>query len=213
MATSEDLTRLFRQFNEIIKRVNNGSLNPSVVRRGLQDIIEKAGDTDPEVIEWHTEPKQQIQAATEIWGDSLVIPDIPAFTPETASEVLLLHVPDEWSTLWALAQGATLETGAHLTAAWVAFDPERGTGERPNVFASAEDAADAEIFSALIQFPEWPQSWRRQGSAPILHSKAEATIDGNLAIAVDSKGELTLTSRSSNHCHRNRANPSVRKLS
>jgi hypothetical protein len=42
---------------------------------------------------------------------------------------------------------------------WLAFDPEHGKGERPDSFWGQADLAASEVFSALIQFPEWSLAW------------------------------------------------------
>ncbi len=51
---------------------------------------------------------------------------------------------------------------------WLALDPERGKGERPYSFLGQTDTAASEVFSALIQFPEWSLAWFAGSSAPNL---------------------------------------------
>lgn len=51
---------------------------------------------------------------------------------------------------------------------WLAFDPEHGKGERPNSFWCQDNLAASEVFSALIQFPNWPLAWLNGASAPTL---------------------------------------------
>ena len=51
---------------------------------------------------------------------------------------------------------------------WLAFDPEHGKGKRPDSFWGQSNLAASEVFSALIQFPEWPLAWFNGASAPTL---------------------------------------------
>ena len=190
MTTIEQLVGIASQHNEIVKRVGNGSLDPAAVKRALQDIIE--GKLPPmqnwNPPTWWRTPEQQLTRARQLWPNA-VLPEPPkGFTPRTKSEVLLLHVPDSFDSLWDKVNAPTGYTKyrwegvksdkRNLRLApnkveftepvWLAFDPERGTGERPSSFWGQADLAASEVFSALIQFPEWPLAWLIGASAPNL---------------------------------------------
>jgi len=202
MATVEQLAGVTAQFNELIKRVVNGSLDPAAVRRALQDIIEGKLPTptwNPPTW-WHT-PVRQLMQARKLWPNA-VLPEPPKeFTPRTESEVLLLHVPDSFYSLWDKVVAPTGYTKyrwegvkadrANLRLApnkveftepvWLAFDPEHGKGERPHSFWGQADGAASEVFSALIQFPEWSLAWFNGASAPNL-SGYQLKYDGNWSL-------------------------------
>ena len=137
---------------------------------------------------WWRTPEQQLARARQLWPNA-VLPEPPAeFTPRTESEVLLLHVPDSFDSLWdkVLApEGYTKYRGEGVKSdkrnlrlapnkveytepVWLAFDPEHGKGERPDTFWGQTGIAASEIFSALIQFPEWSLAWFNGASAPNL---------------------------------------------
>ena len=102
MTTIEQLAGITSQHNEIVKRVGNGSLDPIAVRRALQDIIE--GKLPPmqnwNPPSWWRTPDQQLEQARQLWPGR-ELPEPPKeFTPRTKSEVLLLHVPDTFDSLW-----------------------------------------------------------------------------------------------------------------
>ena len=102
MTTIEQLAGITSQHNEIVKRVGNGSLDPTAVKRALQDIIE--GKLPPmqnwNPPTWWRTPEQQLARARQLWPNA-VLPEPPKeFTPRTKSEVLLLHVPDSFDSLW-----------------------------------------------------------------------------------------------------------------
>ena len=147
---------------------------------------------------WYVLPEQQLARARQLWPNA-VLPEPPAeFTPRTKSEVLLLHVPDTFDCLWdkvvapegytkyrwegVKADKRNLRLAPNkvefATAVWLAFDPERGKGERPDSFWGQADTAASEVFSALIQFPEWPLAWFNGASAPNL-SGYQLKYDGN----------------------------------
>ena len=147
---------------------------------------------------WYVSPEQQLARARQLWPNA-VLPEPPeGFTPRTKSEVLLLHVPDTFDSLWdkvVAPEGYTkyrrevikadkrnlrlapnkLEFAAPV---WLAFDPERGKGERPDSFWGQADTAASEVFSALIQFPDWPLAWFNRASAPNL-TGYRLKYDGN----------------------------------
>ena len=199
MTTIEQLAGITSQHNEIVKRVGNGSLDPVAVKRALQDIIEGKLPTltwNPPT--WWRTPEQQLERARQLWPNA-VLPEPPKeFTPRTKSEVLLLHVPDSFDSLWdkvVAPEGYTKYRWEGVKAdkrnlrlspnkreytqpVWLAFDPERGKGERPNSFWGQADTAASEVFSALIQFPEWSLAWFNGASAPNL-SGYQLKYDGN----------------------------------
>ena len=206
MTTIEQLAGITSQHNEIVKRVGNGSLDPAAVKRALQDIIEGKLPTltwNPPT--WWRTPEKQLDRARQLWPNA-VLPEPPKeFTPRTKSEVLLLHVPDTFDSLWdkvvapsgytkyrweedvkadkrnlRLAQDENGYTAKveYTQPVWLAFDPERGKGERPDSFWGQADLAASEVFSALIQFPEWPLMWLNGASAPNL-TGYQLKCDGN----------------------------------
>lgn len=151
---------------------------------------------------WYVSPEQQLARARQLWPNA-VLPEPPKeFMPRTKSEVLLLHVPDTFDSLWDKVVAPTKD-GVSYTKyrwegvkadkrnlrlspnkreytepVWLAFDPERGKGERPDSFWGQADLAASEVFSALIQFPEWPLAWFNGASAPNL-SGYQLKYDGN----------------------------------
>jgi|GEM_PF-4225057 len=138
---------------------------------------------------WWRTPEQQLERARQLWPNAVLPQGLPKqFTPRTKSEVLLLHVPDTFDNLWNLVDApdsyATCRWEGvksdkrnlrlapnkieYAEPVWLAFDPERGKGERPDSLWSQDDLAASEVFSALIQFPEWPLSWFTGSSVPNL---------------------------------------------
>lgn len=177
-------------------RIGNGSLDPIAVRRALQDIIE--GKLPPNPPTWWRTPEQQLARARQLWPNA-VLPEPPKeFTPRTKSEVLLLHVPDSFDSLrdkvvaptgftkyfWegVKADKRNLRLSPNkrefTEPVWLAFDPEHGKGERPDSFWGQADIAASEVFSALIQFPEWSLAWFNGASAPNL-TGYQLKYDGN----------------------------------
>lgn len=137
---------------------------------------------------WWRTPEQQLARARQLWPGR-ELPEPPEqFTPRTTSEVLLLHVPDTFDNLWSMVVAPTGYTKRRLPAVkadrsnlrlapnkreftqpvWLAFDPEHGRGARPNSFWGQADIAANEVFSALIQFPDWPLAWFNGASVPNL---------------------------------------------
>lgn len=203
MTTIEQLAGITSQHNEIVKRVGNGSLDPIVVKRALHDIIEgklpAIANWNPPT--WWRSPEQQLARARQLWPN-VVLPEPPKeFTPRTKSEVLLLHVPDTFDSLWDKVNAPTgytkyrwegvksdkrnlrLAPNKHeyTEPTWLAFDPERGRGARPDSFWGQDDCAASEVFSALIQFPEWSLAWFNGASAPNL-SGYQLKYDGNWSL-------------------------------
>ena len=188
MTTVKQLADIANQYNEIVNRIGSGALDPVDVKRALQDIIEGKLPTltwSPPT--WWRTPEQQLARARQLWPNA-VLPEPPKeFTPRTKSEVLLLHVPDTFDSLWdkVAPEGYTKYRWEGVKAdkrnlrllpnkreytepVWLAFDPEHGKGERPDSFWRQADIAASEVFSALIQFPEWLLAWFNGASAPNL---------------------------------------------
>lgn len=128
---------------------------------------------------WCRTAEQQLERATQLWP-GIILPEPPArFVPRTRTEALLLHVPDTFDNLWDKVvapfgyhkwRGANVKADKrHLRLApnkpeyadpvWLAFDPEHGKGESSLTFWGQPDLAGPEVFSALIQFPDWPMLW------------------------------------------------------
>lgn len=221
MTTTSQLTSITAQHNEIVKRLAHGSLDPLVVKRALQDIIEgKVVDDATRSVSapnesivtlgccgemiivsnryldsawaaprWYRGPKCQLARARQLWPNA-VLPQglLEVFTPRTKYEVLLLHVPDSFDSLWdkvgapagydKYRWGYTKSDRAHLRLSpskrpytqpvWLGFNPERGKNERPDSFWVQGDCAASEVLSALIQFPDWCLAWSVDSSAPNL---------------------------------------------
>jgi len=240
MTTIEQLAGITSQHNEIVKRVGNGSLDPAAVKRALQDIIEGKLPTltwNPPT--WWRTPEQQLERARQLWPNA-VLPEPPKeFTPRTKSEVLLLHVPDTFDSLWDKVVAPT-EDGVSYTKyrwegvkadkrnlrlspnkreytepVWLAFDPEHGKGERPDSFWGQADIAASEVFSALVQFPEWSLAWFNGASAPNL-SGYQLKYDGNWSrvpclLRWDVDRQLKLLVRWAGRRRGNWSSPSVRE--
>ena len=199
MTTIDQLVGIVAQQKEIVVRVGNGSLDPTSVKRALQDIIEGKLPTltwNPPT--WWRTPEQQLERARQLWPGR-ELPEPPeGFTPRTKSEVLLLHVPDtfdslvapiidgvgytkyRWEGVKADKRNLRLSPNKreYTEPVWLAFDPEHGKGERPDSFWGQADIAASEVFSALIQFPEWSLAWFNGASAPNL-SGYQLKYDGN----------------------------------
>jgi hypothetical protein len=189
MATIEQLVGITAQYNEIAKRVGNGSLDPISVRRTLQDIIEgKTPMTAWNPPSWWQTPERQLDRARQFWP-GVVLPDPPySFMRRTETEVLLLHVPDTFDSLWdkvVVPAGYTKDRSDSVKSdkrnlrlapnvpnriepVWLAFDPEHGKGKCPDSFWGQSNLAASEVLSALIQFPVWPFVWFNGASAPNL---------------------------------------------
>ena len=189
MITIKQLAGITSQHNEIVRRLGNGSLDPNDVKRALQDIIEGKlrviANWNPPT--WWRSPEQQLACASQIWPN-VILPEPPKeFMPRTKSEVMLLHVPDSFGFLWDKVNAPTGYTKycwdvmydkqnlrlapnkvEYTEPVWLAFDPEHGKGESPESFWVDAGLAASEVFSALIQFPEWPLAWFNGASAPNL---------------------------------------------
>lgn len=205
LAKIEKMARISSQYNEIVKRVANGSLDPDEVRKALQNIIEGNFAVPlTEALErtlfrdfpaWWVPPSKQMEKAFELWP-GVTIPGPPThFGPRTKTEVLLLHVPDTFNSLWdkvvapdgyAKSRWEDVRAGKrslrlapntceYTEPVWLAFDPGHGKGARPDSFWEESSRlgpdlrlAASEVFSALIQFPDWPLSWGNGAQTPNL---------------------------------------------
>jgi hypothetical protein len=110
--------------------------------------------------------------------------------PRTATEVLLLHVPDTLESLWdkvvppdgytkSRSDETVLSHGMYRLApskreytepVWLCFDSAHGRGERPDSLwvLGLPNLAVGEVLSAMIQFPDWPLAWFDRSFAPFL---------------------------------------------
>jgi len=240
--TIEKLAGITAQHNEIVKRVVNGSLDADDVREALQLIIEKQyllvthrlpKQWRPPT--WYVSPERQLERARQIWRGR-ALPEPPnAFTPATATEVLLLHVPDTFSNLWnkivvpeghfkAYEEGLKTDRQnlrpapnkrVYAEPVWLAFDPEHGKGKRPDMLWNQDNLAASEVLSALIQFPDWLHAWFRSASAPNL-SGYQLKYGGTWSrVPVlhrwDDEERLELLADSADRRHSYWASPSVRE--
>ena len=120
-----------------------------------------------------------------------MLPEAPTnFVPQTSTEVLLLHVPQTFNTLWSrivapegytmcrrygasesYTNKLTLVAGKHefTRPVWLGFDPEYGRCLPPALFPNRRRLAGPEVLSAMIQFPDWSLTWGHgRASAPLL---------------------------------------------
>ena len=238
MTTIDQLVGIVAQQKEIVVRVGNGSLDPIAVRRALQDIIE--GKLPPmqnwNPPTWWRTPEQQLARARQLWPNAVLPLGLPKeFTPRTKSEVLLLHVPDSFDSLWdkvVAPMGYTKyrwdgvkadkrnlrlapDKVEYTEPVWLAFDPEHGRGERPDTFWGQADTAASEVFSALIQFPEWSLAWFNGASAPNL-TGYQLKYDGVWSHVPylhrwDDDRQLELVGHWADHRAGNWSSPSVRE--
>lgn len=146
----------------------------------IQPMVTRVGPS------WWRTPEQQLARARYLWP-GLQLPKPPErFTPRTKFEVLLLHVPDNINSLWGRVvppEGYTKDSSDEADKrilrlspfkrestepVWLAFDPEFGRGMPPVSLWGHPSLAASEVFSALIQFPEWPLAWLNGAAAPNL---------------------------------------------
>lgn len=181
MTTIQQLAGITAQQNESVKRVCNGSLDADSVRSGLQAIIEGKGAAAPKANApgWYVSPERQLERARQL-SPAASLPEVPEpFTPQSETEVLLLHVPGSLDELWdnveapmgytkwrsdyvksdtrSLRLAPSVPTRSK--AVWLGFDPEHGRGQRPDKLWGQSNLAAGEVLSALIQFPTWCLTW------------------------------------------------------
>ena len=177
---------------EIQNLLANGDLAKIMLKTDLSKVDRSAFRAllmpTPAAFTWYVSPGRQLNKARQLWPNA-ILPEPPKeFTPATASEVLLLHVPDTFDNLWSevdapkgytkFCQDNIKSDKRNLRLApnvpnrtepvWLAFDPEHGKGKRPSYFWGQADIAASEVFSAMIQFPDWSLSWFNGASAPNL---------------------------------------------
>ncbi len=147
---------------------------------------------------WYVSPERQLERARQLWPNA-ILPEPPkGFTPATASEVPLLHVPDSFYALWAkivAPAGYTKDLWMGIEAdkwrlrlipnkveytkpVWLGFDPEYGRGVRSDSLWGRSNLAANEVFSAVIQFPDWSLYWLHGASPPNL-SGYQCEYEGN----------------------------------
>ena len=182
---------------------------------------------------WRVSPEQQLVRARQLWPN-VILPAPKEFIPRTKSEVLLLHVPDTFDSLWGKVDAPTGYTKHQWTSVksdklnlrlspnkreftqpvWLAFDPEHGKGERPDSFWGQSNLAASEVLSALIQFPNWSLSWFNGASAPNLTGyqiRFDGTGWSNMPYLYRLNRDcLLLRARSASSVDSNCASPSVR---
>lgn len=195
-------------------------------------------NADAIVPSWYVSSEQQLERTRQLWPNAVLPQGLPKeFTPRTKSEVLLLHVPDTFDSLWDKVVAPDGYTKYHredvksdkrnlrlapskveyTEPVWLAFDPERGKGERPDSFLGQADTAASEVFSALIQFPEWSLAWFNGASAPNL-TGYRLKYDGNWSYVPylnqwDDDRRLELNVLGADIRHDYWSSPSVRELS
>lgn len=183
----ETLGMIARRLYEIFRRVREGTLNAHAVGRALQDIIENRMNPMKHVVpRWWVNGFNQHRRATQLWP-GLELPPVPSnFERWTASEVLLLHVPDTFESLcekvvvsdpdikenWEGFRSigerlrVTPNKIVYTEPVWLAFDPEHGRGESAESLRGLTTLAASEVLSAMIQFPDWWHDWYVTGPTP-----------------------------------------------
>lgn len=101
--TTNDLVKLCRQWYEVLRRVENGSIPLTAAKRSLQDLIER-NFMQTQTPHWYVTPSKQLENVRR-WNEDrrwgFVEADcplkVPDFTPSSPLEVLVLSVylPDE----------------------------------------------------------------------------------------------------------------------
>lgn len=144
---------------------------------------------------WYVAPVSQMRQAKKMWP-GVQLPNPPrVFKARSRSEVLLLHVPDNFNSLWRKVhmlygyakrrEGLMEDSDSYRVAVdkpvfdkpvWLGFDPERNRGE-PVPYNSYWSAA-SEVLSAMIQFPDWPLEWLNVHASPILAGYELRSEDG-----------------------------------
>ena len=199
---------------------------------------------------WWRTAEQQLDRAHKLWPSKALPVPPSTFDAQTDTEVLLLHVPDTFTSLWSKVGGhrppsdfkpkterpfsdttriygpwaedgraATVRfmrmigmslpyktsfdwkrsgwsrtskplpidldndpavilrahVPLHSTPVWLAFDPENRKDTYDDSAPDKSYPAASEVFSALIQFPDWPFSWFDGASAPNIEGYARLT--------------------------------------
>ncbi len=127
--TDEELGKISRQWNDLFRRVRDGSLDVYMVSEGLQGVIEGRYPHGMRIASAHQEyegeqvssatlawlqtpkwwrtPEQQLARARELWPDT-DLPEPPSEFGLGKTEVLLLHVPRSFEELWGVIEESTL---------------------------------------------------------------------------------------------------------
>lgn len=195
MSSTKQLNSVSVRCDEIADLVAEGLLDARAVSKELQKIIDmddgKAIDNSGNPASTResfslTSPwrsaREQIERA-ELLFPYTFIPEPPEdFIPRTESEVLLLHMPTTLMKLRDMARDFVnfgnvnirepIYTNphklTHIRPLWLGFDPKYRAGKSPECIYDNEDAAGPEVMSALIQFPDWPNTWASGAPMPIM---------------------------------------------
>lgn len=135
---------------------------------------------------WWKSPEEQLQRARELWPN-VTLPEPPEFTPQTETEVLLLHVPQRFAKLWEIIMDTVSPySGADSGAwpkhnktwrpikkehrgkdpLWVGFDPNPPLNDRSKLLTREVEYAGSELLSAIIQFPDLYWIWAAENRFP-----------------------------------------------
>ena len=185
----EQFDRLLAQAGFTDEDVRRVLANPSLAGKMYNAIQPPRAVVMNGTPSWWRTPEQQLARARQLWPGIALPEPAKEFVSRTSAEVLLLHVPDTFDSLWSKVvapEGYTKyrwegvrSDKRHLrlapnvpnrtTPVWLGFDPEHGKGKRPDSFWGQPNLAASEVLSALIQFPDWPLAWYKDGvSAPNL---------------------------------------------
>ena len=101
-APLQELADITRLNDEILARVSSGLLDPIVVMRAYKDVLEGklSAATSWHPPAWWRIAEHQLKRAHRLWPKTALPKPPKEFTPQTESEVLLLHVPDTFDSLW-----------------------------------------------------------------------------------------------------------------
>lgn len=190
MTDKKYMREIIDKYVEIVERINNGSLDSTVVTREFQSIIDTKSNVCSWVPpRWWTCPEQQLECAHKLWPGRQLPKPPDNFIARTETEVLLLHVPASFNTLWGMVRSPggydtisrvnflglnqrnirlASRDHAYVHPVWLRFDPAHGKGMSPSSFVGRSDMAAGEVLSALIQFPGWPATWRYGDSGFLL---------------------------------------------
>lgn len=139
---------------------------------------------------WWVLPELQLERAHRLWPKANLPEPPEKFTPKSATEVLLLHVPDTFMSLWGKIElpphyrkGVNVYTPIDLNErhvrlapnkqeytkpVWLAIETEHAHNVAPAKLWGMSKLAAGEVLSAVIQFPDWIKSWGVTASIPML---------------------------------------------
>lgn len=138
---------------------------------------------------WWKSPQLQLKRASELWP-SVELPEPPLFRPQSADEVLLLHVPRHFESLWNIIidsndniftpnawnqwpyesnkwRRTTHERYASQPV-WIIFDPSARSLEEVSLASGEVSIAGSEVLSAMIQFPDLYRIWADNDTYPCI---------------------------------------------